>query len=796
MKSRILVACLAAMAFSTSAAVSTNLPASTNTFVIAPINAYPLHIVTCREDVDLDALLAEFQIILQNPKHRLRGLKMFFALLDDGMIQRLKADPRVVAVEADGPVSLCSDGIGEGYNAFGIVRMGIPQFPPAHYNGTPEPIDVDVAILDSGIDPHEDLNIVDNYSVFDEDGYDLVGHGTGVADVVGALDNGIGSVGVAPGVRLWNVKCTGPAPFNTWVNLISGMSYVLQHADRISVVNVSLSNTGNNAPYSANKASVRNLVRAGVVVVAAAGNGPNDGHSPGRDMAGPDGIYETSDDALPASLPYSMAVSAMDSTQFEGETHPWDKMWPLSNFSQIPRPAPAPLPPPAIEPDYPVSTGGAIDVAAPGVDIYTTAGGPDAGTNLYNYQTGTSFAAPHVAGLVALYIAANGRATNEYGVYAIRQAIIDESQRLQPQSAWATAGATDDPDTNHEALAYPSEAWIPKPVITNTAGAPGNFAVRFATVPGYDYTVQSATNLTPPIAWENLSTVTGSSNVSPASVTDTNTASQSFYRLDRHASGGGTPPLISQQPGPNWAKLPGASLNLSVSVSGLAPFSYFWQKDGSPLAEGGNLSGTATASLMLTNVQLPDIGAYRVIVTNVYGSVTSAVVTVTLLTNWTSALVTGVDASATSELGQIGRFASRAVNGIHPDSSPWESVGVGQGFGEDRAPAITFDLGAARPLESTEIWNGSEWPVVSVKRMAVEVSNDGVTFSSIGEFTLTTPPPASDTLSLGGAIGRYVRFRILENGAGQLFPVSVHGTPLGGGFAKLDEVEFHEYQGN
>jgi subtilisin family serine protease len=95
-----------------------------------------------------------------------------------------------------------------------------------------------------------------------------------------------------------------------------------------------------------------------------------------------------------------------------------------SNFNQVPRTN-----------NYVSSPGGAIDVAAPGVDIFTT--GPGVGTDgighNYGFATGTSLAAPHVAGLVALYIAANGRATNADGVYRIRQAIVNAGS---PQSQW------------------------------------------------------------------------------------------------------------------------------------------------------------------------------------------------------------------------------------------------------------------------------------------------------------------------------------------------------------------------
>ena len=118
-----------------------------------------------------------------------------------------------------------------------------------------------------------------------------------------------------------------------------------------------------------------------------------------------------------------------------------DTIWPGSNFSQVIRTnTPGDdFGAPAIT-NYVFSPGGAIDVAAPGVNILSTVPFILSGTNnAYGYFTGTSGAAPHVAGLVALYIAANGRATNAEGVYHIRQAIINASQ---PQSQWAAARPT------------------------------------------------------------------------------------------------------------------------------------------------------------------------------------------------------------------------------------------------------------------------------------------------------------------------------------------------------------------
>ena len=117
------------------------------------------------------------------------------------------------------------------------------------------------------------------------------------------------------------------------------------------------------------------------------------------------------DDVLPAALPDVMAVSGINSASDQLRTN--------SNFSSVL------FSPPSWGhrySNYVVSPGNMIDVAAPAADILSTAtnGG-------YETRSGTSMAAAYVSGLVALYIAANGRATNAEGVYRIRQAIIDHS---------------------------------------------------------------------------------------------------------------------------------------------------------------------------------------------------------------------------------------------------------------------------------------------------------------------------------------------------------------------------------
>jgi subtilisin len=482
--------------------------------IVVTTNTTTSQIVMCQNGVDVKAMVKEFGLAPTFIyKYVFNG---FAAPMDAATITTLKQDSRIQSVDMDSPVTLCDQ-----TNSTGFARLGIARFPVAHINGTNEPLNVDVAVLDTGIDPNQpDLNIYTNFSAYESDGSDQIGHGTAVAGVLCAEDNGYGVVGVAPGVRLWNVQCTGNPPFNSWSFALGGMEFVAQNANQISVVNISFINT-TTAPWQSIQTAMENLVQAGVVVVAAAGNST-------EDLAGPDGVYGSNDDAVPAALPQAMAVSGMDSSlDTNGVSR--DIFYTLSNFSEIPR---TNNPRIGIT-NFVFSPGGAIDVAAPAVNILTT------GTNgTYITTSGTSFAAPHVAGLVALYIAANGRATNAAGVYAIRQAIINNSL---PQSQWMPAGKlfdpinnpTGDPDTNPEPLAMPSENWVPKPFITNAVNTPSGFQAGFSAVPGDNYTLQSSSILTSPASWTNLSTITGSGDLAPVVLTDTNLSGQGFYRLLR-----------------------------------------------------------------------------------------------------------------------------------------------------------------------------------------------------------------------------------------------------------------------
>ena len=88
----------------------------------------------------------------------------------------------------------------------GVMRVGLPIASSSDGAG------IGVAILDTGIDlPHQDLlGIVDAFSAFGPSCQDDAGHGTHVAGIVGARDNNVDVVGVAPAATLFCVKVLDP----------------------------------------------------------------------------------------------------------------------------------------------------------------------------------------------------------------------------------------------------------------------------------------------------------------------------------------------------------------------------------------------------------------------------------------------------------------------------------------------------------------------------------------------------------------------------------------------------------
>lgn len=374
-------------------------------------------------------------------EHALNG---YSAMMSPQAAAHIANDPRVQYVEPDIELSASAQTL-----PTGVDRIDAELSPTARINGIDERVDVDIAILDSGIDlDHPDLNVVastgcagggpTNNVCTNGAGDDNNGHGSHVAGIAAALDNGIGVVGVAPGARLHAVKVLDSRGngYLSWI--IAGIDWVTARSATIEVANMSLGGQGWSTAY---RTAIQNSVNRGIVYYVAAGNER-------RDIYGTDNTFGTSDDTIPASFPEVGTISAL--ADFDGRPgglgsgsysyavgcteNRDDSFACFSNFAKNNANSPV------------TSSGGKIDMMLPGTAIVSTYM-----NGQYASVHGTSQASPHAAGLAALYIATHGRATTASGVYAIRQALINAGYG---QTTTNGLVLQDDPDTRKEPIGW------------------------------------------------------------------------------------------------------------------------------------------------------------------------------------------------------------------------------------------------------------------------------------------------------------------------------------------------------
>jgi len=404
---------------------------------LAPV--VPNHwIVLLRPQASARLMLAASPMAGIRPTHVYEhAVQGFAAQLSDSERAQLAHHSDVVLLEPDLRVKATAE------VQPGVARIGTLLNTTANIDGVDQRVDVDIAIIDSGIDlDHPDLLVVNHQNFINGalTGDDNNGHGTHVAGIAAAFDNGSGVVGVAPGARLWALKCLDQFGNGQLSDIIQAVDFVTANATEIEVANMSLGAWGNSFAW---RQAVQNSVQAGVVHVVAAGND-------GLDIYGNPPVLGGTD-FIPAAFPEAMAVSAMIDTDGvlgglgAGTQHGLDDTFAsFTNFSH------------AVDPSNPVvSQGAAIDVAAPGSVIFSTI--PGGG---YGFLSGTSMASPHVAGAVGLWVAAYGRAQDSAGVVAIRQAVIDSGEA---QTDWRPGG-TFDPDPNPERLVRPDRFETVAPV--------------------------------------------------------------------------------------------------------------------------------------------------------------------------------------------------------------------------------------------------------------------------------------------------------------------------------------------
>jgi arabinogalactan endo-1,4-beta-galactosidase len=135
--------------------------------------------------------------------------------------------------------------------------------------------------------------------------------------------------------------------------------------------------------------------------------------------------------------------------------------------------------------------------------------------------------------------------------------------------------------------------------------------------------------------------------------------------------GGMGAPFVLTQP-TNLATPSGGNAAFSTVVIGASPLIYQWQQNGTNLANGPGISGGNTANLTLTGVTINSTTNYSLVITNVYGAVTSSVAVLTVLLQPT---ITG---PLTNQMVECGGNATFTINvsGTPPLNYQWSLDGV------------------------------------------------------------------------------------------------------------------------
>lgn len=265
---------------------------------------------------------------------------------------------------------------------------------------------IGVAVVDTGLDMnHRDLNVsptcfAGRFSSCMDDN----GHGTHVAGIIGALDNNLDVVGVAPKTTLYAVKVLDGAGIGKDSDLIAGLEWVAQHAKsvepNIRVINISLGRKGALVDNPILHALIKKLTNLEIAVVVSAGNHEN---------------FEITQ-MVPASYPEIITVAS--TTAQEGTN--LCKFFPENILADTA--------------SFFTTDGAAVTISAPGAkqenineQCYVESVGIPSlkvGGGIA-YASGSDFAAAHVSGVVALLIQQDQTRTP----YEIRSIIQQTAER-------------------------------------------------------------------------------------------------------------------------------------------------------------------------------------------------------------------------------------------------------------------------------------------------------------------------------------------------------------------------------
>jgi subtilisin family serine protease len=299
------------------------------------------------------------------------ALNGYSAYLPAKALAAVRADSAVAYVEADrvirlDPYPVSTDAVQSGA-PWGLDRIDQRNLPLSNaYTYKDTGANVHVYVIDTGIRPtHSEFGgraSRDYDSVGDGGmGNDCNGHGTHVAGIIGGS-----TYGVAKNVRIHGVRVLDCGGWGTYSRIIAGINWVAANHTRPAVVNMSL---GGKISTAAD-AAINNLINSGVPVVVSAGNSDEDACN-----------------YTPAHVSNAITVGASMASDARSSFSNW---------------------------------GTCLDIFAPGSAIISASNSSDSATRTIS---GTSMAAPHVAGMAALYMQSHPAASP----VSVRNAIVKAS---------------------------------------------------------------------------------------------------------------------------------------------------------------------------------------------------------------------------------------------------------------------------------------------------------------------------------------------------------------------------------
>ncbi|MGP4078035.1 S8 family peptidase [Halobacillus sp. K22] len=300
-------------------------------------------VVQYKEEIDLNIL----KDIPHTIHYRYDSLNSVAVTIPDNKISDLEGKTAVKSIEEDGQVQVSFQEASWGTDTLEMNKsraMGL----------TGE--GVKIAVLDTGVaSNHPDLNVAKGISFVEgTDGYeDDNGHGTHVTGIIGAQDNEIGTVGIAPNAEIYAVKVLDEEGNGLNSEVVAGIDWAIDQ--NVDIINLSLTSC---KPSELTKNAIKKARNAGVQVVAAAGN---------KDVCESENI---NDILYPARFPEVVSVGAV-TKKLDGSDYTYD--------------------------------GPSLDFTAPGARIESTYITNDDFPTGYATMSGSSMAAPHVTGVLALY---------------------------------------------------------------------------------------------------------------------------------------------------------------------------------------------------------------------------------------------------------------------------------------------------------------------------------------------------------------------------------------------------------